>query len=328
LDKAVAATGVACMTLGGVPGKLPPELDKPGADMASVGFAQFAQTQDSSWIPIYPMTVAMVRAMDTIEAVTKKEGTPISKFILVGYSKQGYAAWMKAAIDRRVVGIVPLASQTLNIGAQVKSPGSAFAGPQFAILSKMGVMQKMIELFDPYLYRANLKMPKLDVAGVQDHNYPTMAMSNYWDGLPGDKYALVMANVGHGVTPEQTVIRTTYVFIRTIAAGKKLPTVKGVFSESAGKLSLHVTSSAEPKLAQAWTAPGESADLRGAKWTSQSLMGPGGASVTQSKDGTYDFDVDVDRPAKGTEGLFAELQFEDQGVTYSLTTLVHVTGAK
>jgi len=318
LDKAVAATGVACATVGGILGPLPADLAKPGADIISVSLAQYAATSDTTWIVLYPMTIAAIRSMDAIEAMTTKEGTPIHKFILTGWSKHGNIAWLAAAADPRVVGLIPLGSEALNIPQQMKSPAATGVMGDKQQLLKLPGIQKVLVLCDPYVYRDRLKMPILDVIGTKDHVNITGAMSCYWDGLPGEKYALVMANVGHNVMPDAA--KSTYAFIRAVAAGRKLPTVVGKYSESAGKVTLHVTSSQAPNVAQAWTTYGEWSGLQGANWTSQALSGPGGAVVARAKDEPYVFDAEIDLPAKGVLGLFAELQFEDQGLAYSLTT--------
>ena len=319
LDKAVAATGIACATLGGIPGKLPPQLDRPGADLMNIALAQFLATSDPTWIPIYPMTVGLIRAMDAIEAGSAKNGTPIRRFILIGWSKLGYTAWMAAASDPRVVGIVPFASQTLNLTKQASSPASMFNTQRFQSILKTPGGDQLTTTFDPYTYRRKLTMPKLDVAGTMDHNYPTTAMSDYWDGLPGENHALVLANVGHDVGPDPKTIHTMYAFIRSVAAGKPMPMIKASISPMSGKMRLHVSSDVGPREALAWTANAPSADLRAARWTSKTIDESTG-EAGKATAGGHQWDAQVDIPAKGSAGLFVELEFEDQGNAYSLTT--------
>lgn len=58
-----------------------------------------------------PMTKAGVRAMDAITAFCRSaEGgsVAVEKFVVAGGSKRGLDTWLSAAVDKRVVAIVPL----------------------------------------------------------------------------------------------------------------------------------------------------------------------------------------------------------------------------
>lgn len=52
-----------------------------------------------------PMTKAVVKAMDTITAFTKKRyGIGVKQFGIAGASKRGWTTWTTAAVDKRVFG--------------------------------------------------------------------------------------------------------------------------------------------------------------------------------------------------------------------------------
>jgi pimeloyl-ACP methyl ester carboxylesterase len=322
LEKAAASNGLASAVLSGVPGPPPTELNKPGVDLMRESMAQYVRTSDLTWVPIYPMTIAAVRAMDTIQAATKDTPAPIRRFVLIGHSKLGYTAWMTAAIDPRVAGIVPMAAQVLNVRQQLKVGGLA-SHPTVEPLLKAGKLDEVLSTFDPYQYRDRLTMPKLDIAGVRDSLYSPGALAAYLDKLPGASYALALPNVGHGVTTEADTMNATNAFLRALARGGKLPTVQGSVTEEAKGLRLHVTCDAEPTVSRVWTATGPTADLRGATWNSSPLK----PELTHNASGNgVTCDTIIDPPAKGTfVGVFAELRFDDRGTSYPLTTVVFVS---
>ena len=135
--------------------------------------------------------------MDAIEAMTARHlPSPIKRFILVGYSKFGNTAWSTACVDRRVAGIVPIAADNgLCMARQLDQLGAPASLKQ---KFTSGPGKRLLDAGDVYSYRRNLTMPKLDVIGTNDHMSATAASSLYWDGLPGSKWMLYLANVGHG----------------------------------------------------------------------------------------------------------------------------------
>ena len=61
------------------------------------------------WILQLPMVKAAVRAMDTVtDYVHNTYGYNIDKFVVSGASKRGWAAWLTAAVDPRVVSVIPI----------------------------------------------------------------------------------------------------------------------------------------------------------------------------------------------------------------------------
>jgi len=64
-----------------------------------------------------PMTKSAVRAMDTVTAFlgSSREVTSGGRFVVAGGSKRGWTTWTTAAVDKRVVGIIPIVIDVLNI---------------------------------------------------------------------------------------------------------------------------------------------------------------------------------------------------------------------
>ncbi|MEO6182855.1 MAG: PhoPQ-activated protein PqaA family protein, partial [Verrucomicrobiota bacterium] len=79
---------------------------------------KFLRTGDKKWPARLPMTKSAVRAMDTVTSVLgSPEGgkTKIDGFVVAGGSKRGWTTWTTAAVDKRVVAVVPLVIDVLNM---------------------------------------------------------------------------------------------------------------------------------------------------------------------------------------------------------------------
>jgi len=80
-------------------------------------WVKFLKTGDSTWPLRMPMTKASARAMDTVTdfcASPKGGKVKVTKFVVAGASKRGLTTWMTAAVDPRVVAIVPMVIDLLN----------------------------------------------------------------------------------------------------------------------------------------------------------------------------------------------------------------------
>ena len=87
-------------------------------EMIAYTWDKYLRTGDDVWPARLPMTKAAVRAMDTVVSVCKSEAggnLTIDGFVVAGGSKRGWTTWATAAVDKRVVAIVPLVIDLLNI---------------------------------------------------------------------------------------------------------------------------------------------------------------------------------------------------------------------
>lgn len=70
-------------------------------------------TSKSAYLARLPMTKAVVRAMDTVTSfIGDSLGHNIQEFIVAGASKRGWTTWTTAAVDSRVVGMIPIVMGT------------------------------------------------------------------------------------------------------------------------------------------------------------------------------------------------------------------------
>ena len=102
-------------------------------DLIAYGWDKFLRSgaEDSSlyWLARFPMTRAVVRAMDVIQEINLSEKSTINSFFVAGASKRGWTTWTTAAVDKRVVGISPIVIDMLNVLSSM-SIKSTFA-PQY-----------------------------------------------------------------------------------------------------------------------------------------------------------------------------------------------------
>ncbi|KAI0219845.1 Autocrine proliferation repressor protein A [Lamellibrachia satsuma] len=87
-------------------------------DLCSYLWRVFIENEDASpeILPRYPMTKAVVRAMDTLTTFTRQVAptTNITKFVVAGSSKRGWATWTTTAVDKRVVAQMPVVMPLLK----------------------------------------------------------------------------------------------------------------------------------------------------------------------------------------------------------------------
>jgi PhoPQ-activated pathogenicity-related protein len=87
-------------------------------DFIAYTWDKFLRSGDDKWPARLPMTKSVVRAMDTVTAFAASAGgggAKVARFIVGGGSKRGWAAWTTAITDSRVVAIVPVVIDKLNI---------------------------------------------------------------------------------------------------------------------------------------------------------------------------------------------------------------------
>jgi PhoPQ-activated pathogenicity-related protein len=89
-------------------------------DLIAYCWIKFMDTGDPTWLPRLPMVKSAVRAMDTVTALLGSEQggkIPVRKFVVAGGSKRGWTTWLTGAADSRVVAIVPIVIDVVNVRA-------------------------------------------------------------------------------------------------------------------------------------------------------------------------------------------------------------------
>jgi PhoPQ-activated pathogenicity-related protein len=182
---------------------------------------------------------------------------------------------------------------------------------------------KLFTLVDPWSYRDKLTMPKLLLLGNNDAYWTVDALNLYWDGLKGDTWILYVPNAGHNLQqktglglPDYTrVINGLAVFARTQIHSAPLPEVAWQHADADGKQVLTITAKPKAVAARGWLAKASTLDFRKAAWEEvKATVADGRATLT------------VPPPQTGCQAFYGEVEFERDGMRFSLCTQIRVSG--
>jgi PhoPQ-activated pathogenicity-related protein len=268
--------------------------------LLAYGMDKHLLTGDPEWLVHLPMTKAVVRAMDTVQAVAANSGntwpTPprIDDFIVVGGSKRGWATWLTAAVEAqkgsasRVKAILPASIDLLNLDEQFVHHWEAYGFFAPAIQdyvdfdlprrSKTLAGQEMLKLIDPYEYRDRLTMPKLVLNSAGDQFFLPDSSQFYFADLPGPKQLRYTLNTDHSQGQDlPSIILPTLSWLSDVLDDKPSPQFSWSLDQNG---SIRVQTITKPERVRLWRATNPIArDFRlesiGAAWTSTVLQDTG-----------------------------------------------------
>ncbi len=205
-------------------------------DLIAFAWLQFlkggATEELQRWLPRFPMSRAVIRAMDVVQEICGSEHHPVDKFFVAGASKRGWTTWDVAAEDDRVLGIAPVVIDLLNIVPSFQHHWRCYGAwaPAIDPYVNLGIMDwiesdeffKLLQLVEPYQFLERLTMPKLLINATCDEFFVTDSWKYYWQDLQGESYLQYVPNVGHGLhgsyLPENLVS-----FYEYTISGTKIP---------------------------------------------------------------------------------------------------------
>jgi PhoPQ-activated pathogenicity-related protein len=322
-----------CALLMGIPNQ--PLFDGKKEDaLIAETFVRYLETKDASWPLLFPMAKSLVKAMDAIQDILRKEWKEeATGFIVSGASKRGWTTWLTAAADPRVCAIAPMVIDTLNMRAQLPHQLKMFGKLSDSIrdYTERGLVpmkdteeeNRLWTWVDPFTYKAKFTVPKLIVLGTNDSYWSTDALNLYWDELPAQKWISYTANAGHnlvaagGIKAPLRALNNIAAFTRHQITGKAIPGVTWKHDDTAdGKLRLTVTASPAPQKVQLWQANHPGTDFRTATWESREVPVNGtGAEII------------LDKPAAGCTAFFADAGYEIDAIPYTLCTQMRIVQA-
>ncbi|WP_460979150.1 PhoPQ-activated protein PqaA family protein [Spirosoma knui] len=333
LSQLAQATGVPCAILCDIPNQ--PLFDgKEEEELLNFTFEQFLATKDTTWPLLLPMVKATVRAMDVLQAASQRHHLPLlNRFVVAGHSKRGHTAWLTAAVDRRVAGLIAQGFNTLHSALQIPHYYATYSAlDQSALAAKRIIEQinsptgrQLLDIVDAYTYRQHLTMPKLVIVGTNDDYTPVDALNLYWPDLPGSKSVLSLPNTGHvGANYDSRLYPTAYAFIQRVAQGKSMPTVESTFQSTAQESRLVIVTKDSAVSARVWTATSPTLDFREAQWKKKSI--PLTRSAISPKDDPVhrSYQINLKRPSSGNQAVIAEVEFAYTKQRFWLSTIPYI----
>eukprot|EP01012_Entosiphon_sulcatum_P048604 TRINITY_DN67105_c0_g1_i1.p1 TRINITY_DN67105_c0_g1~~TRINITY_DN67105_c0_g1_i1.p1 ORF type:complete len:493 (-),score=70.15 TRINITY_DN67105_c0_g1_i1:5-1483(-) len=214
-------------------------------------WAHYMNNSVAEWLPRLPMTKAAVKAMDAVQDWAKKKyGINPTKWVVMGASKRGWTTWTTGAVDSRVVGIVPIVLDVLNLGANIHHMYRSYGGWSFAFNDyyRAGVLVRLdtpefanlAAIVDPYAYRSRYAgMPKLIITGADDEFMLVDDDHYWWDDLPEPKQRLIVGNATHGMVPSNpNVLNAIAAFVLDIVEDLPPPQFAWKLDNDAGTISI------------------------------------------------------------------------------------------
>lgn len=282
---------------------------------------KFLTTQDPTWLARFPMTKAVVRAMDALEEASKNvliRPLEVDGFFLAGRSKRGWTAWSVAGVDNRVRGVIPCVIDLLNLKRSMRHHycSYGFWSEALRAYEEMKIpervhgaeFQKLLEHVEPYHACEKITMPKYIINSTGDEFFVPDSSNFYFGELKGPKYLRYIPNTNHSLAGSN-YNESVAAFYLALHSGKRLPEMRWEVAEGVVSVECDV----KPAVAKVWRAHNpKGRDFRlamiGPAWKSEVIERP--------------YRVEIATPDEGWAACFVELTFENGFV---LTTDVCVT---
>jgi PhoPQ-activated pathogenicity-related protein len=298
-------------------------------ELISYNWRHYLDSGDTLWLTRLPMTKSAVRAMDTVTAFLAGKqggGHNVDHFVVAGASKRGWTTWTTAAVDKRVVGIVPIVIDVLNVKPSFvhhyRSYG--FWAPAVKDYFREGIMDRMgdprfaelLSIVDPYSYRERYTMPKLLLSSAGDQFFLPDSSQFYFDDLPGEKHLRYLPNSDHSLH-DTDAIDSLIAFYHAVLTNTARPD----FSWHLGHGAIRIETATKPAEVKLWKATNpEHRDFR------LESVGPIYESVPLEPQSNGNYLAQVPEPEKGWTAYFVELTYPSglKKYPFKFTTPVRV----
>ena len=291
---------------------------------------KFLRTGDAKWPARLPMTKAAVRAMDTVTTFCgSSEGgnVKVDGFVVSGGSKRGWTTWTTAAVDKRVVAIIPCVIDLLNMEPSMLHHYGAYGfwAPAIGDYTVFRIMEwngtpeykALMKIVEPYQYRQRLTMPKFIVNASGDQFFLPDSSQFYFNDLPGVKYLRYVPNADHSLKGSDAY-ETLQACYSAVLNNSPLPQFSWTLEKDG---SMRVTTKDTPTEVKLWQATNpEARDFR------LDMIGPAYKSSTLTDQGGGVYIGKVPEPPNGWTAFFVELTFPNGNSSppFKFTTQVRV----
>lgn len=305
-------------------------------DIIAFGWRHFvengAKDQDAKWLTHLPMTKAVVRGMDVIQDISKLENKPVDRFVTAGGSKRGWTTWCTAIADDRIMAIIPIVIDMLNVEPSFNHHWKCYGEWSHAIDSYVneGIMDwmgskeydRINEICEPYSFRDQLTLPKFLINATGDEFFVTDSWQFYWEDLKGEKYLQYIPNTNHGLKNNDGDynMKSLTAFYNAVITDSDRPTYNWHVSNDSIYLNVDHSLNADYSIKQWEAVNNETRDFRvdviGRSWTS--------TDIPKSADGRYA--VKITQPENGYKAGLLEITFNpDSDIPFMFTSGTVVT---
>jgi PhoPQ-activated pathogenicity-related protein len=278
---------------------------------------KYLRTGDETWPLRLPMTRAAVRAMDTITAFCAGEAAgnlKVERFVVAGGSKRGWTTWTTAAVDRRVVAIVPMVIDMLNLekSSEHRYRAYGFSPPSVKDYDDMEIWKwadtaqyrAPLKIEEPYEYRDRLKLPKFLINSAGDQYFVPDSSRFYFDDLQGEKYLRYVPNTNHSLSGSDAR-QSLIAYYDALLRGTPRPRFSWKFEKSGA---IRVKTIDKPAAVTMWAATNPKArDFR------LLSIGPAYKGTTLADRGGGIYVGTVANPPTGRTAFFLELTYPSGG---------------
>ncbi|KAI1886455.1 hypothetical protein AGOR_G00195930 [Albula goreensis] len=239
------------------------------------------ESDDPQWLLLFPMTKACVRGIDTVcDFMLKVSGgrQRIDRFTVSGASKRGWAAWLTAAVDSRVVTLMPIVMDLLNITQNLHHHFRAYGGWTFTFWSyyqlnitdlldspRMDLLTKHI---DPLSYSERYRSkPKLLISAAGDEFFLLDDSHYYYQQLQGEKHLRILPNAEHTCAGHWlTLFQSIQAFYLSTTLRWKRPTMHWNRTQSGESGAIYLHTDTPPIRVLAYHADTWGAKRRDFRW--------------------------------------------------------------
>jgi PhoPQ-activated pathogenicity-related protein len=298
-------------------------------DLIAACWSQYLDTGDATWLPRLPMVKSAVRAMDAVtELLAGDKGGKIAigHFVVSGGSKRGWTTWLTGAVDKRVVAIIPVVIDVVNVRACSRNHYEAYGfwAPALGDYTRHKIHERaespryaeLLKIVDPYSYRDRLTMPKFVVNSAGDQYFPPDSSKFYFNDLQGIKYLRYVPNSNHSLAGSDTA-GSILAFYQAFVEGRPLPKFSWKMQADG---SIRVQTQTAPLAVNVWQATNPKArDFR------LLSIGPAYRKTALSSQGDGVYLAKVEKPASGWTAFFVELVFPSgEPIPFKFTTQVQI----
>jgi len=287
-------------------------------EILAYGWRKYMETKDPKWIFRFAMTKAVVRAMDTVtdfSATVKGGRTKVEQYVITGASKRGWTTWMSAVADQRVVAIIPIVIDLLNVERSFVAHYQryGFWAPAVGDYYREGLMDRMsdpayralMRIEDPFAYRNRLKLPKFIVNAVGDQFFRPESSRYYFHELLGENRMRYVPNAGHNVSKGTDAMASIAAYYQAILEDVPRPEMSWTIDP---KGTMTVTAKQTPVAARLWT--GINPKFNDFRIDS---AGPIFQSVELTPTAPNTWEVKTPKPTQGFAAYFVELEWKGPG---------------